>query len=65
MNDGTYIAPYNLQKTGLYVMRVRTLVPGLNATYFKSTTLGRLRANDFNKVRGKFYVVHLQSQLQF
>ena len=51
MNDGTYIAPYNLQKTGLYVMRVRTLVPGLNATYFKSTTLGRLRANDFNKVK--------------
>jgi hypothetical protein len=46
--DGRYTGSYSLQTTGVYVMRLSILEPGLNATYFNDTSFGYLSTRDSN-----------------
>lgn len=48
LKDGSFIATYNVPKAGMYVMRCSVAEPGLNATFFNTTTFGYLVNADYN-----------------
>lgn len=58
--DGTYTIEYNVDKSGMYVMRIAMQEEGLNATYFNGTNLGYLY--DKSSYNSEEYKLNLQGK---
>lgn len=57
--DGTYTVTYNIDQSGLYVLRVSLAEEGLNTTYFNGTTFGQLFDRSYDS---KDFVLSLEGE---